>query len=181
MFLRYPQLHRTTRLTLRYPARVRLKYRKYLLRVGNHLALEQSPLHLIQLTTRMLDVVLYTRATSHQSRLRLARQLPQRLLGPLHQPLANTQIIFHTGRGRIRLTLPAYPVEGVFYTSRQMLPLTPAARLVLLRCTGRFTYQTTHRIPQQIGICRMVYIRLHHERITPTAQSLSNLFFWLFI
>ena len=133
---RYPQLHRTTRLTLRYPARVRLEYRKYLLRVGHHLALDQSPLHLIHLTTRMLDVVLYTRATSHQFWTRLARQLPQRLLGPLHQPLANTQIIFHTGRGRIRLTLPAYPVEGVFYTIPQMLPLTPAGHLVLLRCTG---------------------------------------------
>ena len=133
---RYTQLHRTTRLTLRYPARVRLEYRKYLLCVGHHLALDQSPLHLIQLTTRMLDVVLYTRATSHQFWTLLARQLPQRLLGPPQQLLAKTPIIFLTGWLRIRLTLPAYPVEGVFYTSRQMLPLTPAAHIVLLRCTG---------------------------------------------
>ena len=115
---RNPQFHRPARLALRDPARVRLEDGEHLLLVRNPLSLQQTPVDLVDLASRVVDVA------PDQAAFRFLDAFPDQCLdgpfGPLDQIPAQPQIRLHLLRRLLASPCRAHRIEPLLHPLAQM-------------------------------------------------------------
>lgn len=127
--------------------------REDLLLVRNNLILDQSALHLVNLTYGMVQVHL-NRGGGYLQRL----QLSKGQLHPRDQFATQGQVRLHLGH-IAPPTTSAHLLECRLYLVGPESTLAPALNLMLRTDPGQHTQQTLHRIPKQIYIRGPVYMR----------------------
>ena len=148
---RNPQFHRPARLALRDPARVRLEDGEHLLLVRNPLSLQQTPVDLVDLASRVGDVA------PDQAAFRFLDAFPDQCLdgpfGPLDQIPAQPQIRLHLLRRLLASPCRAHRIEPLLHPLAQMCcrqPPTPCAAAA--RAVSRIRHRTpSHSKPKSVG------------------------------